>query len=311
MCKHSHMKSPHFFLAVLFLITFHFASLAAKPAGFFLPDSVQEMTLKYRTVKDLIILPVTINDSVEVNLILDTGCRNLILFGRKFEKLLRIDSHRPVVFSGLGNGKPVSGELSLDNKVSMNHVLGEQIPVVIVRSNNLFGNYHNVHGVIGYDIFVKFEVEINARDRMITFRPAMGSSAPYGYTQVPLRVVDARPVMGSHIILDSKTSVALELMIDTGSSLALLLKTTKIGKFGSHRNETVLGIGFNGPVSGYEMVSKKILLEGLEMDRISTGIVSSRWHSNASIGMQVLKDYVVVLNYCKSYICFKRHEAES
>lgn len=166
-----------------------------------------------------------------------------------------------------------------------------------------------MHGVIGYDIFVKFEVEINARDRMITFRPALTSSAPQGYTQVPLRVVDSRPVIGSSIIIDNKISMALELMIDTGSSLALLLKTTKIESFGGHGNETVLGIGLNGPVSGYEMISKKILLDGFEMHRISTGIVSSRWHSDASIGMQVLKNYVVVLNYCKSYICFKPNEA--
>lgn len=309
MGKHSHMKSPHFLRAVFLLLTFHFGTLAARPAGFFLPDSVGETTIKYRTIKDLIILPVTINDSVEVNLILDTGCRNLVLFGRKFEKLLRIGSSRPIVFSGLGNGKPVSGQLSLGNKVCMNHVLGEQIPVVIVDSNDLFGNYHNVHGVIGYDIFVKFEVEINARDRMITFRPALTSSAPNGYTQVPLSVVDSRPVIGSSIIVDNKTRMTLELMIDTGSSLALLLKTKKMERFGGHGNETVLGMGVNGPVSGYEMISKKILLDGLEMHHISTGIISSRWHSNATIGMQVLKNYVVVLNYCKSYICFKPNEA--
>jgi len=209
------------------------------------------------------------------------------------------------VFSGLGAGNAVSGQLSLNNKVSINQVLGEQIPVVIVADNTLFGNYQNVDGVIGYDIFVKFEVEINARDRMITFRPAVSSSAPYGYTQIPLRIVDARPVMSSEVIFDKKTSLALELMIDTGSSLALLLKTTNMAKFGSHHNERVLGIGFNGRVFGYETVSRKLVVRGLEMNSVSTGIVSSRWHSNASIGMQILKDYVVVLNYCKSYVCFK------
>lgn len=137
MGKHPHMKHPHFSLAVFLLLIFQVALLAARPAGFFLPDSVGQTTIEYRTVKDLIILPVTINDSVEVNLVLDTGCRNLVLFGRKFEKLLRIRSNRPIVFSGLGNGKPVSGHLSLGNKVSMSHVLGEEIPVVIVGNNNL------------------------------------------------------------------------------------------------------------------------------------------------------------------------------
>ena len=55
--------------------------------------------------------------------------------------------------------------------MSINQVLGDQIPVVIVGENNLFRNYQNVDGVIGYDIFVKFEVEINARYRIILSRP--------------------------------------------------------------------------------------------------------------------------------------------
>lgn len=299
------MKRPHFSFAMFFLFAFPFTMRAEGPAGFFLPDSVQEMTMKYRTIKDLIILPLTINDSVEVNLILDTGCRNLILFGRRFKKRFRMNTDRPVVFSGLGNGNAVSGELSLNNRVSIDQVLGEQIPVVIIGDNNLFRNYQNVDGVIGYDIFVKFEVEINARSRIITFRPALSSSAPHGYTKVPLLIVDARPVMRSEIFLDKKTPLALELMIDTGSSLALLLKTTNIAKFNAYQSERILGIGFNGAVTGYETVTKKLLLRGLEMNSIPTGIVSSRWHSNASIGMEVLKEYVVVLNYCKLYVCFK------
>ena len=84
-------------------------------------------------------------------------------------------------------------------------MLGDQIPVVIVGENNLFRNYQNVDGVIGYDIFVKFEVEINARYRIITFPPALNGSAPHGYMKVPLHIVDVRPVMASEIFLDKNT----------------------------------------------------------------------------------------------------------
>ena len=101
----------------------------------------------------------------------------------------------------------------------------------------------------------------------------------------------------------------LELMIDTGSSLGLLLKTTNISEFKGHRNEKILGIGLNGPVSGYETVSNKLVLTGLEIEAVPTGIVSSEWHNNASIGMDILKDYIVILNYCKAYACFKHKDA--
>ena len=284
-------------------------TMASRPrAGFSLPDSISEMTLQYRTVKGLIVLPVTINDTIEVNLILDTGCRNLIMFGKRFTKLFRMNSGKPVIFSGLGSGRPVSGKLSLGNKVSINHVLGEQIPVVVVPNNNLFGNYHNIDGVIGYDIFLKFEIELNAGERTITFRPALKSSPPCGYTQVPLQIIDARPIMRSKVSLDKNTSRSLDLMIDTGSSLGLLLKTTNIAEYNQRTREKVLGIGFNGPVSGYETVSKKLTMNGFEIEDLLTGIVSSDWHNNASIGMEILKDYIVILNYCKSYACFKLND---
>ena len=302
------MKSLRLLIATfIFVHAFTPAPAALRPtAGFFLPDSVTEMTIKYKTVRNLMILPVTINDSVEVNLVLDTGCRNLILFGKRFKKTFTISPGKPVIFSGLGSGRSVSGELSIGNKVSIDEVLGEQIPVVIVPHNNMFEKYHNVDGIIGYDVFVKFEIEINPAYKTITFRPALKSSAPYGYTQIPLRIIDARPILESEVYLDKKTSRRLNLMIDTGSSLALLLKTTSIEDFDHHRNSTVLGFGLNGPVSGYEMISQHLKLRGLEMRNVATGIVASSWHNNASIGMEILKDYVLILNYCKAYACFKR-----
>lgn len=300
------MKSICAVSIAIFCLTFFSPSISAPnpTAGFFLPDSIHEMTLKYRTVNELIVLPVTINDSISVNLILDTGCRNLILFGKKFRRSIVSRKGRGVQFSGLGDGKPVTGSLSIGNKVSINEVLGEQIPIVVVDANNLFANYHNVHGVIGYDIFLKFEIEINHKSRTISFRPALKRSAPYGFATIPLRIVDARPIMDSHLIL-RKHARSFELMIDTGSSLGLLLKTTNIAEFDYYQDERVLGIGLNGPLSGFKTTSKKLILDGLELDRVPTGIVSSTWHNNASIGMEVLKDYVVILNYCKAYAGFR------
>lgn len=305
------MKSHYPIVALLFCLVLlpGVASGAGPRTGFFLPDSVNEVTLKYRTIKGLVVLPVTINDSVHVNLILDTGCRNLVLFGKKYADLLKINSDRPVEFSGLGEGRPVIGLLSIGNKVSIHSVLGEQIPVVIVKTNSLFGSYRDIHGVIGYDIFVKFEVELNARQRTITFRPAAKAQLPVGYEQIPLQIVDSRPVMKSHVFLGKSVARAFDLMIDTGSSLGLLLKTTDISALISYRSETILGTGLNGPLSGYEIITNKIVLRGLEMERVPTGVVSSRWHNNASIGMQVLKDYILVLNYCKLYACLKPNPA--
>lgn len=52
--------------------------LPATRAGFFLPDSIREVSMEYKKIDNLILLQVMLNDSLQVNLILDTGCRNLI-----------------------------------------------------------------------------------------------------------------------------------------------------------------------------------------------------------------------------------------
>jgi hypothetical protein len=300
------MKSffQHFFVQAMLIVLVCFPALCAPKFGFSLPDSLTELTIRYKTIRNLILLPVVINDSIKVNLVLDTGCRNLVLFGKKFQNLFNLDKNRKVMFSGLGSGDPIFGFLSLSNRVTISQVIGERIPVVVVPSKNVWSQYSEVHGVIGYDILVKFEIELNPRKQTITFRPANKASAPAGFNVVNLKIVDSRPVMNSDIQLDGN-SKNCELMIDTGSSLGLLLKTTSIEDYSHLLFDKVIGIGFNGPLSGYKVLAEKITLETFEILDLPTGIVESPWHNYASIGMEVLKDYVFVLNYCKAYAGFR------
>src|SRR5262245_22584582 len=135
------MKAKVFQLVLTAILIAHRpdVSLASiSRAGFSMPDSLQEVTFKYKTLRNLILLPVIINDTVRVNLILDTGCRNLVLFGTGFNKIFELHPDKEVKFSGLGSGKPVSGRLSLNNKVSIDAMIGEKIPVVIIPDQKLF-----------------------------------------------------------------------------------------------------------------------------------------------------------------------------
>jgi Aspartyl protease len=294
-----------FFVLCIFLVFIH-PSLTARPtAGFSLPDHIQEVTFKYETFKNLILLPVTINDTIRVNLILDTGCRNLLLFGKRFEKMFTIEPAHKIKFSGLGDGMPLSGKLSLDNKVSIHALLGEKIPVIIVPKNNLFSGRPDVHGIIGYDIFIKFETEFNASKQLITFRPAALADLPAGYTKIPLRIEDCKPLIHSKIFFSSPESTAYDVMLDTGSALGLLLRFADPKKFGSDTPKQILGRGLSGNVMGTVTWAEKLILETYEINALVAGVSWSATHSYGSIGMGVMKDYTIVLNYCKAYAGFK------
>ncbi|MBT1705299.1 aspartyl protease family protein [Chryseosolibacter indicus] len=296
-------RLPIIQFCILFL--FYHCSYGGPIVGFALPDSMMKVTLKFRTLSNLIILPVTINDSVKVNLLLDTGCRNLVLFGKKFEKLLSVDKTKEVIFSGLGDGNAVLGHLSLNNRVTIDAVLGRSVPIVVVPQKNLFGKYKDIHGVIGYDIFQKFEIEINSRTQEITFRPAASANAPEDHLKIPLRVDDSKPVITSTISLGGKT-VSYDLMIDTGSSIGLLLKTTDVEQFGGFMEKSVIGRGLNGDFMGFSKVVHILTLENFKLKRVLASIVESPSRNEASIGMEILKDYIVILNYCRAYACLKK-----
>lgn len=294
----------YFFFGALILMLSYTSVFSAPRAGFYLPDSVQEVSLTYRKVNSLIVLPVTINDTVHLNLILDTGCRNLVLFGERFQKYFNIHNNREIKFSGLGEGSALNGMLSLDNKVTINKVLGEKIPIIIVPRRNLFKKSDHIDGIIGYDIFIRFEIELNPLVNSIKFRPALNTTIPDGFTPVPIRIEDSRPLLNSTVFLAQGECQDLDIMIDTGSSLGLLLKATAENRSGDENQ--LIGKGLNGVIEGSEAGEGKMLLTDFEMNDKSVHIIRSRWHTYGSVGMQVLNDYAIVLNYCKAYVCFKK-----
>jgi hypothetical protein len=279
-------------------------------SGFHLPDSVEELTIKYKTIENLILLPVTINDTLEVNLILDTGTRNLVLFGKKFQKFFHFHPNQKVQFSGLGSGNPIFGKLSINNKVEINSVIGLDIPVVVVPEKNLFGSFVNVHGVVGYEIFQKFEIEINPVEKEITFRSPLHSRLAMGFIQVPLTIKDSRPILDCAIFLTAEQRRLCDLMIDTGSAFGLLIKTTDDRWNQNGGTTQIIGRGLNGTVEGSAIKTKGIMLKELSIAVETTRLIRSPWHNYASIGMEILKEYHIILNYVKGQALLKELAAQ-
>ena len=278
-------------------------------AGFSLPEDMVEVRFNYRTYNELIVLAVTINDSIKANLILDTGCRNVLLFRKRFERLLGTLPNYDVRFSGLGNQPPLKGKLALNNKISIHTIVGKKIPIVILREKNLFTGSSKIDGIIGYDIFLRFEVEINSGRKQITFRSPEQAEIQGGYTKIPLTVEDTRPLVHSKIFFSGSDGASLDIMLDTGSALGLLIRSRDDVLF-TDGQQHVLGKGLNGNVRGTVKWARRIVLETLEISIPEVRIYRSHWQTHGSVGMAVIKDYTLVLNYCKGYVGFKKSKVQ-
>ncbi len=288
-------------LSLLMILTL--SSNATPTEGFFLPDSVNEITFRYKNIDNLIVLPVQINDTEVVNLVLDTGCRNLVLFGKKFTRMLSGSDHKTITFNGLGRGKPVTGFITLENEVEFNAVTGKRIAIVVVPERNVFQNNPTIDGVIGYELFLKFEIEINFARELITFRPAKYSYPDSDFQLVPLRIEDSRPIIACNIEFANDNSEACDLLIDTGSCLGLLYVSQPDKRRSGKK--TVVGRGINGEIEGTQGLASKLRLGDYEMEDVPASIVASQTRHYASLGTGVLKEYTLLLNYHKSYAGFK------
>jgi hypothetical protein len=278
---------------------------ATSPSGFYLPEPIEQVTLRYTCINNLIVLPVVINGNLKVNLILDTGTRSIVLFGKRFEKLFQFIPGRNVQFSGMGSGSPVNGKLSINNQVEMTSLIGERISLVVVSGKNIFAGTPKIDGIIGYDIFQRFEVEIDPLQKMITFRSSDSRIIPAGFTQIPMRIENTKPIIDSKILLESGINLSTNLMIDTGSQLSILLKTTNESLLNPRLSEE-LGFGMSGTIRGIKTFSQIVYLAGINFNNQPTGIILSAWHNYGSIGMGLLKEYTLIINYAGAYACLKK-----
>lgn len=267
--------------------------------GFYLPENQDEVILNFKTQDNLIVLPVIFNDSIKLNLIVDSGCRNIVLFGKQFEKMFNIVSKRPARFSGLGQGEDLSGYISLDNKVNIDPVFGERIALVIVPHKNLFSKFSNIHGVIGYDLFSKFEIEINSRAKKITFRSPYTTYRKNNFHLTPITTTSAHPVLQAQVKLSENKNKSLSILIDTGSGLGMLIKSNELMNNTKSAHKT-LGLGLNGPVNGIEFIAEEVDLSSFKLQHVPSGITNSVV-TCASLGMGIFKDHTILFNYVQGY----------
>jgi hypothetical protein len=289
---------------IFILLLSSLSGLAA--GGYQFLDGVTKTSIKFETYKDLIVIPARINDTLNVRLILDTGTRSMLLYGKRFAGLQNLSPNRQVKVAGWGSPEGVAAAVSYPNNIRIGHISGEALAIAVVTNRSLFPDRPKIDGIIGYELFVKFVVEINYKTKMIYLFEKMPFGHAQGFTSVPLEINKAMPQVQSSIILSDKTRVELRLLVDTGSSLGLTLFSKE--KFSGYASsvQRPVGIGLNGIIRGFDLFLKHLFLANLEVKNIPSYLVNVEKHPDenftfcGSIGAAFLKKHIVIFDYPSS-----------
>lgn len=288
---------------------------------YLLPKETDSDRIRFELINNLIIIPVEINGT-ELSFILDSGVSKPILFNITQSDSISINKVSEVTIRGLGTGKPMKALSSRGNyfRIGDARNLGQDLYVVLDRNINLSPALgFPVHGIMGYDLFRDFVVEVNYATRTLKLHDPRKYRSRSGRKSqtIPLEIEDRKAYVKGTVLMRDTANVPVKLLVDTGSSDALWLfpEPTKGLEVPSENYEDYLGTGLSGEIYG-----KRSKVGGIKIGDFvlkEAKVAFPHWESFAgmarmggrdgSVGGEVLKRFHMVFDYSRGELTLKKN----
>lgn len=278
----------------------------------FVNKRTKSVTIDFESASNLIIIPVIINDSDTLNFILDTGVRVPIITELPFVNKLSLNYMQPVPIAGLGEGESLTAYRSGNNTMKIGSGLisyNQEVHMVIDENfqiSQILGI--PVHGLIGFDLFKDFVVEIDYDNSKLTLtKPEYYRDRVHNRDIVmPIHFEHNKPYVRTTIVTDKNEYVPVKLLVDTGASDAIWLSTKSDQRINLPEKhiEAFIGRGLNGDLFGTKgriggiWVGPLILYEPIvsfpEPELVDQIITDDR---NGTLGAEILRRFYVTIDY--------------
>lgn len=290
--------------------------IQAQHRGYRFINGKQIVEVPFKLVNNLPVLEVTVNKQKKLNFILDTGMRTTIVFSKNYLKGLDYTFGREIKFSGVGSEKLIHGKVVPNITFNIDDVEGNGVSILVINENQglkrRFRNL-NVHGIIGYELFARFVVEIDYHNKMVSFCEHEYYNFGDVYEQVPLFVQDTKPYIYASLKLKGQDKAYARLMLDTGSSTTMLLDKTPESDPCITENRTVAA-GLSGNINGSVGSLDEIQIKSFKMKHIPVLLVESSNFAEhnlkneriGTIGGGLFLAYSIVFDYAHNKFFLKR-----
>lgn len=277
--------------------------------------------IKFQLIDNLIIIPVEIN-GVPLSFLLDTGVSRPILFNIvNSSDSLKLRNLESIQLRGLGDEGSVTALKSSQNtfKIGKAINLNQDIYIISDPSINFTPRLGvQVHGIIGYDIFKDFVVEINYGSKFLRLNNRKGYKQNCRNCETfPLTLFNNKPYVNAILEIKDR-SVPVKLLMDSGGSDALwLFENDSLGLVPdlNHYFVDFLGKGLSGSVHGKRSKLAKFSINDFHLTDVNVAYPDSAAVSFArhykersgSVGGELLKRFNIILDYKNGNVSFKKN----
>lgn len=286
---------------------------------FDLPKGQKHEKVKFQLINNLVIVPVEVNGT-PLSFVLDTGVSTPILFNISDKDSIQINEVSEITIQGLGEGEPIQALRSRNNSFRLGGIenRSQRLYVVLDKSLNFSPSLGiPVHGIIGYDLFRDFVVEMNYSSRNLKFYdPELYVSKKRKKSQeLPLTLIRKKAYIDGEVFLKDDESVSVRMLLDTGSSDAIWLLENEDIQIPDNFYEDFLGRGLGGDVFGKRTRVKSMKLGNFALknakaafpDKESFNAIKNLGNRNGSLGGEVLKRFNIIFDYPNQKISLRKN----
>jgi hypothetical protein len=290
--------------------------------GFALTNGKKRVQIPIEVSNNLVVVPVVLNDALPLKFILDTGVRTTILTQKTFSDILNLPYSRKYTISGPGGDKLVDAYVTNNVTIDLPGVNGRGHAMLVLAEDYLeLRNYlgTDVHGILGYELFSRFIVEIDYQKKLLTLMTPDRFRRRAKFQALPIVVEDTKPYIVVPLVLKDGTSIDAKLMMDSGASHGLMLETTSDPriKVPERTVSSLLGRGLGGAIHGKVGRINSLTLGSHRLEDVIANFPDPNSYTdslkvgnvfrNGAIGGEVMSRFTIVFNFPKERIYIKKN----
>jgi len=282
---------------------------AARSSNARLASDAAARGIPFRLVDDQIVLSVTINGRVSVDMVLDTGfgSEGVLLLDPELGRRVGLEYVQSVQLGGGGSSEGTAAHVAVGATLDLPGVTFSNQPLVVLDDGSGCADWP-VKGIIGGTLMAR-PVEIDYEARVLHILGTL-PDPPSGLGEaLGLTFVQGIPAVRATVVTEKGQEVPVELLVDTGTNDALLLRP------GSHPQlrlperviagtSGVLGEGLGGGMKGSLGRVAGLRFGHFSFDQVVTVFLdeeamgtASTLGGNGLLANEVLQRFTVVFDY--------------
>ncbi len=223
--------------------------------GFVMPEKARKVEVPFEIYNNLIVIPISINKTLTLKFILDTGAESAILTEKLFGDILGLNYVRQINITAPGEIDSLEAFVATNITMSLpGGISGKGINMLVLKEDYLELNKNlgeEIYGIIGYDVFSRFTINVDYDDRILTFYDPGNYKPRRSQVRIPMEVVNTKPYI-SMTVQQKEKADTVTLMVDSGASHAMLLDVDHTDDIMLPNDvlPTALGQGLGGEIPG-------------------------------------------------------------